>query len=91
MGLKVEANIMAQIVENVPPKDYLKEGEKIMKDAFQLLAQIKQRDLSIKTPRHRRDKSSGLKSKHDSPEAPDSPDQLMKLERKFLKIEKRLQ
>ena len=34
MGLKVEANIMAQIVENVPPRDYLKEGEKIMKDAL---------------------------------------------------------
>ena len=38
MGLKVEPNIMAQIVEFVPPNDYLKEGTKIMKDAFQLLA-----------------------------------------------------
>ena len=47
MGLKVEANIMAQIVENVPPRDYLKEGEKIMKDAFQLLAQIKQNDKTL--------------------------------------------
>ena len=46
----------------------------------------------MRTPKRAGANLSGLKSKHDSPQAnaPESPDQLIKLERKFLKINKRL-
>jgi hypothetical protein len=44
MNLKVDSQELAQIVENVPPVDYLKEGIKIMKNVFKLLGQIKQSD-----------------------------------------------
>jgi hypothetical protein len=83
---------MAQIIENVPPTDYLKEGNKIMKDAFQLLAQIKQTDHSVlaRSPRLRKNISGGRKSKTNSPEPENTETALLlKLERKFINLEKR--
>jgi hypothetical protein len=55
-----------------------------MKDAFQLLAQIKHKEHSVglRTPKRGKQQDS-------SEIAPESPDQLIKLERRFLKIERR--
>jgi hypothetical protein len=35
--LKVEAAIMAQVIDGVDPVDYLNEGNKIMKDSFEFI------------------------------------------------------
>jgi hypothetical protein len=81
-------------LDYVPPAQYLKEGIRIMDNAFDLLNEIKEKEGSIgkRSPLQRINEFSGKKSKQHSPDSQENNEniQLQKLESKFFKLSKRL-